>query len=172
MYKYHGTVENEKRLATNRCRCASKGSDVHNVANLLSNGFIMNPEDPKRHLSTPKIKRRQTDIQPKDGGIGKTFIFAISTSLDIHIARDGDRSQQGTTKHETLFHNADVLAAGEIHIQDGVISALNDLSGSYNTAGKLESDSVFAAAALNAFKKIGVRVNDALREELNELTID
>lgn len=132
----------------------------------------MDPEDQTRRLSTPSIKKYTTDMQPPDGGIGKTFIFAVGPSLDIHIARDGDRSQQGATKHETLFHNADVLAAGEIHIQDGIISAVNDISGSYNTAGKLESESIFAVAVLNAFEKSGVRVNKALRDELNELRID
>src|ERR1041385_1336527 len=73
---------------------------------------------------------------------GRTFgtsapvlIYAVDTKFSIHVGFDGIRGQSTAVKHETLFHNADVRAAGELEVFEGMIVTVNDHSGSYGTAG-------------------------------------
>jgi hypothetical protein len=167
MYRYHGSTEHEKRLVAGRCRCESQG-EVHNLPALLREGRINDPHQMENTLSTPEVRRSRSEPDP-GGGYGKTFIFAVSEDFEIHIAPDSDRALEGAVKHETLFHNADVLAAGEICIRDGIIAGLNDLSGSYGTDGALETNPGFADAALLAFDKHGLPVREILKDELGNL---
>jgi len=85
-----------------------------------------------------------------------------------HIAFDGLRGQPGAVKHETLFHNGDVLAAGELEVRRGIIVGLNDHSGSYGTYGKLDSDPAFAAAVVRALDLSGVAMVAELDRKLRE----
>ena len=73
-------------------------------------------------------------------------------------------------KHETLFHNADVLAAGEIHIRSGVIAGLNDHSGSYGTAGALEENPEFSTSVLSAVERLSLPIDEATRQYLQQLS--
>jgi hypothetical protein len=137
---------------------------------LIRNGHIADPQHPENSLSTPEVVKSFSDPPPPGSGSGRTFIFAISEDFQIRVAPDGVRTVAGAVKHETLFHNADVLAAGEICIRDGIIAGLNDLSGSYRTEGYLETNPDFAKAVLRAFEKNHLPVDDALIDQLQHFT--
>src|SRR5258708_2275670 len=118
MYQYHGSSVQTNRLANGICRCASQGQ-IHSLSVLLIEGRILDPSAMAKPLSTPPIRKLRSDPEPAGGGFGRTFIFAVSEQFEIHVAPDSERRWDNAVKHETLFHNAPVLAAGEICIQDG-----------------------------------------------------
>ena len=169
MYRYHETSEQIKRFEEGRCRCGSNGQ-FYSLVTLVHDGRILSPTDMVTPLTTPMVRNSRTDLNPPGAGYGKTFIFAISEKLEIHIAPDSNRNLPDAVKHETLFHNANVLAAGEISIQEGIVTGLNDHSGSYNTFGGLETNPGFVEAILNAFKNNGVPVAPILVERLQNIT--
>lgn len=165
MYQYHGSDEHAKRLASGRCRCASNGP-VYDVVALLRDGLLLDPRDMQSLLSTPEVRPDPNAAYPPGSGYGRTFIFAISEDLDVHVAPDSDRGLQNAVKHETLFHNAHVLAAGEIFIKNGIISGINDISGSYDTIGELLITPDFARNVLNAFLIKNLPFTPSLRDRL------
>jgi hypothetical protein len=69
-------------------------------------------------------------------------------------------------KHETLFHNANVAAAGEVSFVMGRLASINDHSGSYGTFGELESDPAFARAVRLGFSRTLVLMNDSVPENI------
>jgi hypothetical protein len=168
MYRYHGSEVHKERLAMGRCRCHSEGK-IHDLAALLQKGRITDPHQVGSNLSTPGVRMPCCGFGSSAGGDAEIFIFAVDEELRIHIAQDTDRAVAGAVKHETLFHNADVLAAGEICIRDGIIAGLNDHSGSYGTRGALETDREFADAVLQAFSTNDLPVSEILRDELENL---
>ena len=102
---------------------------------------------------------------------GESYIFAVNLDYRLRIATDGGSRQsdnRNLVKHETLFHNADVRAAGEIEFREGVVVGLNSESGSYNQLGEdlLETDPSFSAAVLRALQDVGARVHETLANEL------
>ena len=99
-----------------------------------------------------------------DNSAGPKIIYAVSTGLQVHIAFDGVRGTADAVKHETLFQNANVEAAGEVSFVMGRISAINDHSGSYGTFGKLESDPAFVTAIRLGFS--GVLMNESVPEKI------
>ena len=169
MYSYHGTSQHRTRLADGRCRCESQGR-VHRLDALLSRGLILAPPALADPLSTPQIRRLRSDPEPIGAGYGRTFIFAINEELEICIAADNDRQLHNAVKHETLFHNANVLAAGEICIQNGIILNINDHSASYSTIGKLEADPAFAQAVLGAIARHAFPLDPQLKDLLENLS--
>ncbi len=169
MYQYQGSDLQKERITKGVCRCGSQG-DVYNLAALLRRDRIAAPKEMVTNLSTPKVPKARGEREPPGSGAGKTYIFAVGEDLEVHIALDSDRQDAGAVKHETLFHNADVLAAGEICIEDGVISALNDHSGSYGTDAELEANPGFARAVLSACEKHKFPVTVNLRTKLENLT--
>ncbi len=136
---------------------------------LVHEGRILAPPEMATPLTTPMVRNSRTDPNPPGAGYGTTFIFAISEKLEIHIAPDSDRHLPDAVKHETLFHNANVLAAGEISIHEGIVTGLNDHSGSYDTFGGLETNPAFVHAILHAFKNNNVPVDPILEERLQNL---
>jgi hypothetical protein len=86
------------------------------------------------------------------------LIYAVDVNFEIRAGFDGIRGEENAVKHETLFHNADVRAAGEMAVVGGIIVSVNDFSGSYRTAGKLETDRRFAEAVLTACEYALVRM--------------
>ena len=170
-YNYDGSTRNDERLKQNICRCGSEERGrVFNLRRLIAKGGkIYSPMDMTLPLCTPEVKKSPSAPIPPDGGYGKTFIFAIDRNLEIHVAADCDRLEPNAVKHETLFHNADVLAAGEICIKNGVVVALNDHSNTYQTYGSLENKADFAKAVLDAFQKHSVPVDSGLKTKLKEL---
>lgn len=169
MYNYHESDLNSGRLKKGICRCGSdeKGK-VFSLNGLVQGGVILSPPEMEAPLTTPKVKSA-SDPNPAGAGYGKTFIFAISEKHEIRIARDSDRNEPDAVKHETLFHNADVLAAGEIAIDAGVVTGLNDHSGTYVTHGHLETNPEFLEAVLTAFTQNGVPLDPLLKERLTDL---
>lgn len=165
MFTYHDSRINKTRLKQGMCRCSSEGT-TYELSGYVIREKIVDPRDRRKLLSTAKIQTNLSEPLPIGAGIGKTFIYAVSKDLFIRIAPDGNRKQKGSVKHETLFHNADVLAAGEIWIKNGVVCDVNDLSGSYRTAGKLEVVPQFAKSVLAAFNKSSVPIEQALRDRL------
>jgi hypothetical protein len=168
MYIYHGSLEHQKRLRTGRCHCASEGV-VHPLSPLILGGLVRNPADLGSFLSTRPVNGILADRSSPTSEL-PLFIYAVNVELDIHIAPDGVRGQFNAVKHETLFHNADVLAAGEIWIAEGVVSDLNDFSGSYDTGGELQTNADFSRALLSAVDKCGVTISSALRHQLTQFS--
>lgn len=141
MFNYHDSVVRRERLAKRTDHCDSHG-EVHSLADLVFDGRIVDPVS-KRPLTT----RRSTGSQRR------VLIYAVDTNFDMHVGFDGIRGQENAVKHETLFHNADVRAAGELQVVGGIIVKVNDFSGSYRTVGKLDTDRRFAEAVLTACER-------------------
>ncbi|HEX7192694.1 MAG TPA: hypothetical protein VF381_14090 [Thermoanaerobaculia bacterium] len=128
----------KERLAKGTDHCDSRGP-VHLLGDLVQEGQIVDPAS-KRPLTT----------HGTSGSRRRVLIYAVSSDFEIHVGFDGTRGQENAVKHETLFHNADVRAAGELEVVGGIIYKVNDFSGSYRTAGKLDTDRRFAEAVLTA----------------------
>lgn len=151
MYRYHDSLENKTRLALGTCRCGSAGAK-YDLDALVESALVLDPQTRQPLTSAPLADRNH-----------KPYIFAVNARFQMRIGLDGDRaSDPDATKHETLWENADVLAAGEIRFLDGVVVELNDHSGSYGTHGVLRSSSGFRNAVLEALTCAGVLVHHDL----------
>lgn len=84
----------------------------------------------------------------------------------MRVGFDGQRGSPDAVKHETLFHNEDVRAAGELDVRAGVISKVNDHSGSYGTYGMLGTDSEFASAVLKVLDSVTAPITKEARQSL------
>jgi hypothetical protein len=149
MYDYQRTVIRAERLARRTDHCDSSGR-VLRLAALLVGGLIMDPEAPASALGRHK------------------FIYAVDESYEINVGEDGVRGTSAAVKHETLFRNAEVRAAGELFVEQGIIVHVNDLSGSYGTAGQMDADRRFARAVLAALEKVAATVDEAELTRLRE----
>lgn len=145
MFKYQDTLIREERLARQTDHCSSNGL-VSDLAHLTVKGRVRDPHD-RRGLLTIGGSARLA---------GRVLIYAVDADLQVHVAFDGLRGTTTAVKHETLFHNADVQAAGEIVIVDGIVQSVNDHSGSYRTHGQMEVDPAFAQAVLDSLDQLGV----------------
>jgi hypothetical protein len=160
-YTYHGTKLNNDRLTTGICRCASTGVSHSAEALVGDDGLVQDPANLNEHLTTEAIGRKEGP---------RPFIFAVNKDRKLRIALDGDRpGDQNAVKHETLFHNEDVLAAGEVRFSAGIITEINDESGSYKTYGKMQTDPTFSDAFLAACEQAGVRIDKIMQEKLEGL---
>lgn len=101
-----------------------------------------------------------------DNSAGPKIIYVVSTTFMVHIAFDGVRGATDAVKHETLFHNANVAAAGEVSFVMGRVSSLNDHSGSYGTFGKLATDPAFARAVRLGFSRTHVLMDESVAEKI------
>jgi hypothetical protein len=151
MYIYHDTAVRLERERKGHDHCGSTGS-VFDLATLVNaHGEAVHPDRPEVLL---------------DNSAGPKIIYAVSIELVVHIAFDGIRGAANAVKHETLFHNANVAAAGEVSFVMGRISDINDHSGSYGTFGKLESDPAFARAVRLGFSRTLVLMNESVPENI------
>jgi hypothetical protein len=151
MYNYHDMPVRVDREKKGLDHCASKGS-VFNLATLVNGrGEATDPRNPRVLL---------------DNSAGPTIIYAVSSHFVVHIAFDGVRGTPNAVKHETLFQNANVAAAGEVFFIMGRVSDINDQSGSYGTLGMLESDPAFAAAVRLGLSRAGVSMDRSVRKKL------
>jgi hypothetical protein len=151
MYFYQDTPVRIERERKGRDHCASKGS-VFDLASLVSSGGeAVHPTNPGVLL---------------DNSAGPRIIYAVSTDLVVHIAFDGIRGAADAVKHETLFQNANVEAAGEVSFVMGRVSDINDHSGSYRTFGKLASDPTFARAVWRAFSNTRVLIDPSVQKKM------
>ena len=164
MFVYHGSTLNKNRLASGICRCQSPDQDrVVNLRDLVQGNRLRSVHSADELLDEPTIQGSDEHLEKPH-----KFIFAVSRDHEIRIAIDHIRPIENAVKHETLFHNADVLAAGEISFRDGIVSDINDRSGSYGTWGMLDTAPGFAEAVLTAFEQNGIPVLDSLREFLGD----
>jgi hypothetical protein len=139
MFRYEGSLIQTERLRIGKDHCASEGL-VYHLRDLVRAGFIRDPSD----LSTALTAGRSLGTE------NRVMIYAVGENFDVHVGFDSERGTTNAVKHETLFHNAEVHAAGELEVLDGIIVEINDISGSYGTRGHLQSDSEFAQAVLKA----------------------
>jgi hypothetical protein len=149
MYDYHNTEIRAERLDANRDHCASTGP-VYDLAHLVSADRVRNPE--RGGTLTTTGDRR--------------LIYAIDADLRIHVGFDGDRGTANAVKHETLFHNAPVEAAGEMQVADGIVVSINDRSGSYGTTGLMRVDRRMARTVLAAMRLAKVPMTEAVVDSL------
>lgn len=138
MYRYNNKTRKE-RQKNRKDHCNSNGNK-YNLDNLILKGHIRNPHDNQKLLTTQPLNEDK---------LKNRYIYAVSREWYMRIALDGYRGKLDAVKHETLFHNASVRAAGEIYIEDGIIEKINDHSGTYLTFGKLHSFSKDIIEALN-----------------------
>ncbi len=151
MYHYHDTAIRDERVRRGTDHCDSDGQ-VFELSSLVRRRLLYDPRDTNALLHSSA----QTSA----------IIFAVDYTHRFHLGFDGRRGQASAVKHETLFHNANVLAAGELHVSDGIIEDINDHSGSYGTYGKLDSDRGFARAVLRAVDLTGAQLTNPLRRKL------
>lgn len=164
MYCYHDTEENHKRLAEGHCRCQVGDTHVFKLHRMIVHGQILDPYTHNQPLGTPEVPPHFSEAY-RPG----QFIYAVSDDFEIRIALDCDRRAYSTSvKHETLFHNADVRAAGEIFFEDGLVVDVNDASGSYGTRDAMDTDPDFVVAILTAIDKHKIPTAPQLLEILRD----
>ena len=163
MYTYHGSTENQRRLEKDICRCATTpGSRVFTLSELVRDDKLIDPYDPTKILtSSPTVP-----IDAEEAYRPGIYIYAISTTREMRIALDCDRSHPNAVKHETLFHNEDVVVAGEIRFDEGMVVDVNDHSGSYGTRGAFEVDPSSLKSVYDVFLNQNVPVTPSLLESL------
>jgi len=155
VFTYQGSVIQNERLAKGADHCGSEGM-VFALRDLIKDGQIMDP----RAMAEPLTAGRTF------GTSAPVLIYAVDTKFSIHVGFDGICGQSNAVKHETLFHNADVRAAGDLEVFEGMIVTVNDHSGSYGTAGRLDTDRRFAEAVLTAIDDAGAPVYASERVRL------
>jgi hypothetical protein len=151
VFHYHDTEIRAERLTLDRDHCAVEGP-IYDIAELVQDGVVIDPELGIR-LTTTERRR---------------LIYAVDGALHCHLGFDGERGESGAVKHETLFHNGPVAAAGEIEFVDGVVTGINDRSGTYRTTGLMRVDRRLARAVLAAFRGAGVPMDDSTVDYLTE----
>jgi hypothetical protein len=156
MFKYD-RIKEASRQAKDEDHCSSAGR-VYELGALLMDGLIRDPAD----LATALTAGRSV------GTSKVAFIYAVDENFAVHVALDGVRGTQDAVKHETLFHNADVRAAGELEIDAGVIVEVDDISGTYETPGSIQTDPLFADAVLTALDRIDAPIEHKERRRLEQ----
>lgn len=116
----------------------------------------MEPGKPARRLSVGLSVGRKKRV----------LIYAVDEEYRMQVGFDTQRGTPNAVKHETLFHNADVRAAGELGVVDGIIVEVGDVSGSYGTAGRIQTDPQFVAAVLKAINDAGATIQQQERRRL------
>jgi hypothetical protein len=165
-YDYHNSPSRLEREELGICRCASPTDGrAYELKELIRDGIIMDPES----VGAPLTTQFAPGTRPESVGLPPRYIYAISTSLEMRIAPDGTRAEPNAVKHESLFHNEVVLAAGELGFENGLLASLNDHSGSYETDGELEANSDFVVAVLRAVLLNEIPITESLLSQLNEL---
>jgi hypothetical protein len=157
MFNYHDSTIRQERLARGTDHCGSEGK-VYALADLVKGGKVMDPRARSRPLTTDGTAGLPSDV----------LIYAVDADFNIHVGFDGVRGTPNAVKHETLFHNAEVRAAGELSLLDGIIVAVNDQSGSYRTFGRLSTDRRFTEAILMALNRSAAPVSEETRAWLRE----
>lgn len=148
-------IKEARRKATGEDHCASDGP-VFDLAFLIVDGLIRDPAD--------RVKTLTVGVSVGKGS--RALIYAVDENFSIRVGFDGVRGTSDAVKHETLFHNADVRAAGELEVEKGVIVEVGDLSGTYGTPGMIQRDPLFAEAVLTALNRIDAPIAPEERRRL------
>jgi hypothetical protein len=154
VFKYD-RIKEAVRQAQGQDHCTSKGQ-VFELSSLFVGGLIYDPTSPATPLTVGVSVGKRTGA----------LIYAVNEDFEIHVGFDGIRGTPNAVKHETLFHNADVRAAGEMEIEVGVIIEVGDVSGTYGTPGMIQTDPLFADAVLTALDRINAPLADNERRRL------
>lgn len=159
-YRYQGTRTQAWRLERGLDHCPDTPA-IYDLAALVNGGLIMDPGNPTSALSTPALA----------ADAGGKWIYAVRQGA-LNVAPDGNRADPPpVAKHETLFNNADVDAAGELRVEAGVVTDINDLSGGYNTANEMGNigpiGRSFRAALRGAIAAAGARCSAEAQEKIN-----
>jgi hypothetical protein len=154
LFKYDQRIE-ASRKAKGHDHCASEGQ-VFDLADLLVDGSIRDPAH--------RAKTLTAGVSVGKGS--RALIYAVDEKFSIRVGFDGVRGTSDAVKHETLFHNADVRAAGELEVEHGVIVEVSDISGTYGTPGMIQRDPLFAEAVLTALDSIGAPIASRERRRL------
>jgi hypothetical protein len=145
----------EDRQLREQDHCGSNGP-VFELGSLIVDGSIRDPGDLSSALTAGvSVTKRK-----------RSLIYAIDENFTIHVGFDGVRGQPDAVKHETLFHNADVRAAGELEIEDGIIVEVGDISGTYGTPGRIQTDPSFADAVLRSLDRTAAPIERGERRRL------
>lgn len=155
-YGYPPDIEVEREThGTNRCNSPGAKAGVHELKGLVKRGRVVLP----------------ARTRPSSSG-GDLWIFAVRGGV-MRVARDGGSRRRGApplpldaVKHETLFTNLPVAAAGEIQFTDGCIASINNYSGTYVCAYDFEFWSVIRQALLEARAPLTPEFDTRLRLEL------
>ncbi len=150
---YRGTDEHSRRHAKGR-EHSGNSSLTHSLADLVR----------KRKVYLPGGTEPLTSLS-LDADRGK-FIFALNREGVVRVGEDGIRGQASAVKHESLFSGDDVEVAGEIQFGRGVVSDVNDKSGTYQTAGVCLTQKKMVEQLLAALDRIQVQVRPGLRDRL------
>lgn len=164
-YNYHDSEVRKDREVKETCRCqVAHNGRVLDAAKLnrLPDGRISNPSTPGQALTTPPL------------GSDGVFIYAIDQDGNLRMASDGGKREfnRDAVKHETLFHNANVIASGELQFEAGTIIGINDASGSYGTRGELDLNPRFARHVLKALQDHLIPFSDQVKSDLERLSQD
>jgi hypothetical protein len=108
-YNYHDSAIRDERVSLGTDHCDSDGQ-VFELGSIFRDGLLYDPREDDALLDSTKT----------------IIIFAVDEAHRFHLGFDGLRGQPSTVKHETLFHNANVLAAGELIVRQGIIVDVND----------------------------------------------
>lgn len=151
-YSYHDSPRRPQREIDGTCRCGSTSENIFEISGFLA---------AEPHITSPAVPTDRDGIPL----IGK-YIYAVSVDYEMRIALDGDRLENSSVKHETLFHNQDVLAAGEIGFTSGEVSSINDHSGSYGTDGEMKIDPEYSSTLLKAFGLKSIPLESSLQNKI------
>jgi len=154
MFKYD-RIKEASRKAKGEDHCSSAGR-VYELGTLVKDGLLRDPDD---HMVSLTAGRSVSNPEV-------AFIYAVNENFAIHVALDGVRGTPDAVKHETLFNNADVRAAGELEVESGVIVKVDDISGTYGTPGRIQTDPLFADAVLTALDGIHAPIERNERQRL------
>lgn len=154
MFRYDRLKEGE-RLAKGEDHCRSGGA-VFALAGLIRDGLIREPADMTKALTAGRSTGKRERV----------LIYAVNENFAINVGFDGVRGTANAVKHETLFQNDDVRAAGELEVDDGVIVEVGDVSGTYGTPGRIQTDPTFADVILQALDQISAPIERSERRRL------
>ena len=154
MFTYDRVKERD-RQGKGQDHCRSTGA-VYDLVDLIAEGTILDPRDMANVLTVGRSVGKRAGV----------LIYAVDENFQIKVGFDGTRGTDEAVKHETLFHNADVRAAGELEIEGGVILEVGDSSGTYGTQGRLQTDHTFADAVLRALDGIAAPIDAGERRRL------
>jgi len=169
MYVYESTDHQRQRIDQQRDHCGKRvpHAPCYPLASVQSDGLLRDPTTGTLLTSCP-ISNSADPTATKDGL--EVYIYAVSQSMEIRISVDGVRGTLNAVKHESLFDNESVLAAGEIWIEHGIVKDINDHSGTYLCRGELRSTPAFANAVLNALERSTLRTAQPLLNLLRRLS--
>lgn len=155
MFRYEGSPIQQRRLANHEDHCTSTGV-TYDLRELVQDGFLMEPGKSGLRLTVGRSVGKRNRV----------LIYAVSETHQMRVGFDTARGKRDAVKHETLHHNADVRAAGELEVDRGIIVEVGDVSGSYGTSGRIQTDPEFVKAVLTSIDGVGARIRSAERRRL------